>query len=478
MQMQKKLLLIAFVTGFCLMVFEMVSARLMSPFVGSAVYVWASIIGVIIAMLSLGYWTGGIIADKRHRSSDLAWLLLISASLICLTLAVHQQVLKTIAETELDLRAQAIFGSLLLFAPASFALGAISPYLVKLQTTSLKDTGKSVASLSALNSIGGVVGTFVAGFFLFSWIGARETLSILVVTLIALSWLISPRDNWRQKTFIATSLVFASLLIVFSTDKSNLSIDTATAHYVIRDYSVGNGPKLRGILSGNGGIQSGINTSDPDQLVFWYTRQLAEVVADKPNRQKILMLGGGTLTLPRYLADKYPDSTIDVVEIDGELADVARKYFAYDDPANVHLYTADARSYVAKTPAKYDIILVDTYNDGSVPFSLVTRQFTDSLKTILKSDGVVALNLIAGEKGACRDKLSAINGSYEAVFGQGKFLSQDSDYKIGNIIALYGPAETPSAYQSIVLARPVKMTDNLAPIERLTEDCRLSALQS
>ncbi|RKW01158.1 MAG: hypothetical protein D8B38_04680, partial [Candidatus Saccharimonas sp.] len=200
-------LVIAFVAGFCVMVFELVAARVMSPVVGASTYVWASIIGVIIAAMSLGYWLGGVLADARSRDGDVAWLLLGAALLMLTMLCQYHDILQWVAQLPIDIRLQATVAASLLFAPTSLVLGAVSPYLVERQTETLARTGRSVASLSAVNSIGGIVGTFAAGFFLFGWLGIHDVLVVLISLLVLASWLVVPGQRWQWRVVVSVLCV-------------------------------------------------------------------------------------------------------------------------------------------------------------------------------------------------------------------------------------------------------------------------------
>ena len=461
----------AFVSGFALMVYELAGARILTPAIGSSTYVWTSVIGVIIAALSVGYWTGGRVADMRGHLIDIARLCLAVGLTIGLTLLIYPSVLTWVAESFNDSRWQGVVASLLLFAPTSFLLGMLSPYLAKLNVRSLKNSGSKVASLSALNSFGGITGTFIAGFILFGYIGSHETLSLLAVIMIALSWLISPRVQWPLR--LAMSGVVLFVVATPISTAHGVEIDTPSAHYIIKEGFNEEGRKIRGVATGPDAMQSAVYTDQPDELVFWYTRQLDAIVDATPRRENILILGGGALTLPRHLAKEYPASSIDVVEIDPKLADISRRYFNYDDPQNVHLVFDDARNYVNRTDKKYDIILVDVYSDSHVPFSMMTREYGERLSKILKKDGLVAANVIAGSEAGCGILLNALDAPYRAYLPHALFATQDDREPYSNMITVYGrESRELHGLRPLVLDTYTLYTDNLAPAERLQYDCR------
>ena len=460
----------AFVSGFALMAFELAAARILAPSIGSSTYVWTSVIGVIIAALSLGYYVGGRLADARHRAIDVAWLSLASAIVITSVLLLYANTLDWIIEVFDDARIQGVVASLLLFAPASFALGMLSPYLVKLKITSLETSGQSVAGLSALNSIGGIVGTFITGFILFSVIGSREIVALVALMMLVVSWGFMPRHRLRGRVAASIGLVFIISLLL--TQQNPSSIDTPSARYEIIEGSM-NGRAIRGIATGPTGIQSAVYQDGSDELVFWYTQQLAEVVERAPSKGRILVLGGGTLTLPQYLAVKYPASKIDVVEIDPELAVIARERFHYTDPRNVTLHFDDARAYINQTERRYDVILVDVYSDTSVPFSLITAEYGQQIERISTDDGVVAANMIAGPVGACGELLTALDAPYAQYDRMSWYKMQRPHEQRSNLIAVYSrePLEWGGRQSFEYLARKPAYTDNFAPIETLQQAC-------
>lgn len=463
---------IAFMSGFALMTFELIAARILAPSIGSSTYIWTSVIGVIIAALSIGYWAGGKVADTRSRASDIAWLLLFTACTVGATLLLYLPYIDTVTQTPVDTRLQGVVASLLLFAPTSFLIGMLSPYLVKLQITSLQTSGRSFASLSALESIGGITGTFVTGFILFGYIGVRESLVVVITVLLVASWLIAPRRHMTARLAITAIVVIGSLALLQL--KQPGQIETASAHYTIHD-GTQSGRPVRGIATGPGGTQSGVYLDQPNELLFWYTQRLAEVVAVAPSDDRILVLGGGAFTLPRYLANTYPDSQIDVVEIDPELADVARQYFYYDDPDNINLIFDDARRYVNSASTQYDIVLVDVYSDADVPFSFMTSEYGQELAQIVKPNGVVAVNMIAGMAGACSELLRALDAPYRASWSSAQYTQQTSTSVRGNVVVAY--ANAPLDWRT---SRPLNMSvttpygDNYAPAERLQQSCRQS----
>lgn len=462
---------LAFVAGFTLMTYELAAARVLAPTVGSSTYVWTSVIGVIIAALSLGFYAGGRVADVRNRTRDVMWLLVIVAALIAYTTLAYPYILPWLAELALDVRLQAVLAALVLFAPTSFVLGMISPYLAKLNVKSLKTAGSAVANLSMWDALGGISGTFLTGFVLFGYMGSRAIFTLLVVLVLLSTLLLLERWTFRQGTIAALALVVA---LVAPTRADAIHIDTPSNHYTVFEWESG-GADLRGLAMGPGGVQSGVALHDPYTPVFWYTSELANLIAQTEQKDDILMLGGGTFTLPQQVGMRYPESRIDVVEIDPVLADVAREHFFYNDPENVNLIFEDARTYSNQTDKQYDIVVVDVYGNTDIPFTFMTAEYGEAVQRITKPGGVVMVNMIAGEQGGCEELLSALEAPYRAQFSERLMKANvpaGGPSQPHNIIGVYSDSSLEfDGYANLAIPTQGSYTDDYAPAERLRQKC-------
>lgn len=471
--------LIAFVTGFVLMAYELIASRLLAPSIGSSTYVWTSVIGVMIAALALGYAFGGWLADRRVAAQDVAYLLLLSAIMMAASLLMYDSVTALITTLFNDARVQGVVAASALFMPTTFLLGVISPYLARLRVKSVATAGRSVASLSALNSLGGISGTFVTGFIFFSYIGARESLALLIASLIICSWILVPHVQ-RAGRAAATAVLVVLLILEFAApaQAATVHIDTPSSHYQIETGTY-EGREVKALVTGPAGMQSGVFTNGDRDLVFAYTQAMADVVDQAPRKERVLMLGGGVYTLPEHVAMRHPDTQVDVVEIDPELEQIAKDYFGYTAPANVRSITDDARTYVQRTTQKYDVILIDIFNEQTTPFNVSTHEFVSALKNILQPGGVVAVNMIGALNTECKPLLTSLDASYRSAFNAGFVLPiGDATFEARqNIIGVYAHDSldwftAPTFRTSLPQDKITKLTDNFAPVEMLAGQCR------
>ena len=183
--------IVVFVCGAVVMIYEIIGSRILAPYVGTSVYVWTSLIGVILGSLSAGYWLGGKMADRQPNSRQLAAILFVASVLVTLTMLIQEFVLFGLATLGIRLELKAVIAALILFAPASVLFGCVTPYAVRLKMIAVEDAGKTVGRLYALSTVGSICGTFLAGFFLLPFVGSVRALYLIITALFLLSLLLA-----------------------------------------------------------------------------------------------------------------------------------------------------------------------------------------------------------------------------------------------------------------------------------------------
>lgn len=188
-----------FVCGAVVMIFELVGSRVLGPYFGTSIFVWTSLIGIILGSLSLGYYLGGKIADKKPNLSNLSLIILLASISIGLTIFIKDSLLVILQINFTDIRLASALASLILFLPASMLLGMVSPYAVKLKIENLNTSGRAVGNLYAISTVGSIIGTFLSGFYLIPRFGTNKLLMILAITLIAVSLALSIKKYAKIK---------------------------------------------------------------------------------------------------------------------------------------------------------------------------------------------------------------------------------------------------------------------------------------
>lgn len=470
--------LVAFTTGFVLMSYELIASRMLGPSIGSSMYVWTAVIGIMIFALAIGYTVGGFVADKRVNKNDVAVLLVLSAVLILINIFTYNFVLDNITNIFLDTRTQAVIATIFLFIPVSFLLGMASPYLARLRVKSINNAGQSVALLSASNSLGGIAGTFATGFVFFAFLNIIQGLALLIFILVVSALFMITKLNSKQlfTAFIILLIIF--IIVIFKNPYTYAQYDTLMASYKVR-YITKNQREVALLVMGPSGYQSGAYIDGNKDLVFSYTQKIANLVENSPNKQNILILGGGAYTLPEYLANKYPKSNITVVEIDDQLEQIAKDHFRYEPKNNITNITQDARIYLNNNKQQYDIIIVDIYSDSSVPFSLATKEYSDKLSNSTTKEGVIIANVIGATSDSCISYFSGIDKNYKSNFTNAKYfpLIDSSMHTKQNIIIVYSNTSLSwtglglDSYDKIAHMVP-NFIDIYSPVEHLQNQCK------
>ena len=423
MKISKYLLeIVVFVCGAVVMIFELVGSRVLGPYFGTSIVVWTSLIGIILGSLSFGYYLGGKIADKKSSFKSLSLIIFLAAISIGLTVLIKDFWLFILQNSFTDIRTSSVLASLGLFLPASVFLGMVSPYAVKLKLKNLNTSASTVGNLYAISTIGSIFGTFLSGFYLIPHFGTNKLLIILSITLIIISLALSAKkDTWIKLSVFAIVVIgwLAISGLNYMLPKSGF-IDVDTAYnriwiYNRIDFRTNKIVKMMGINNENHSSMF----LDSDELVNEYTKYYHLAKHFNPNFKKTLMLGGAGYSYPKEFLHKYPEATIDVVEIDPKVTELAKKYFRLEESPRLTIYHEDGRVFLNKTQGKYDVIFGDAFSSHySLPYQLTTKEAVQKKYNILNDDGIVILNLISAIEGEKGKFLRAEYATYKSLFPQ------------------------------------------------------------
>jgi spermidine synthase len=415
---------IVFLGGAAVMVFELVGGRVLAPFVGTSIFVWSSLIGVILAALSAGYWWGGRQADKKPDYKDFSRVIFLAAVLIALAGIFKLPILNYLQKITKDIRLESVIATLILFAPASFFLAAISPYAARLRMDDIKQSGRTVGNLYAISTLGSILGTFLTGFVLFPYVGSTKIIFILAI-LMFLASLLAYFDNKNFKHFcwIIFLLVFIFYLtgwweaiyrpagqIYISTQYNDVMIIKGIDHLTLRPIlALSTDPKS---------IQSAMYLDKDSGPVFRYLEFFRLVEYFKPDFKKTLMLGGAGYSFPKDYLKRYPGAAIDVVKIDPKMTEIASQYFKLEDNPRLKIIHEDGRTYLNRSQEKYDAIFVDVFKSYLIPFQMTTLEAAQKEYDLLAENGVVIINIISSIEGEKGKFLRAEYATYKQIFPQ------------------------------------------------------------
>ncbi len=421
--------LIVFLSNFCLMALELVAGRIMAPLVGVSLYTWTSIIGVILAGISLGNFVGGKIADRWASRTTLAWLFGLSAlgSVSILWLIDFVTPLRQL-EIPVVLEVLLIF-SVVFFLPSAI-LGTISPVVVKLTLADLSRTGDVVGKIYAAGAAGSIAGTFATGFFLISAFGTRAIVWGVAAGLLLLGVAIGLSGRGRRRYGVLVLLLgFVGVsALAWQQSRLNSLCLRETNYYCIKVRADDKNENVR-VLTLDRLVHSYVDLTDPTYLRYGYEKVYAEVLkAAFPGDPPLatLFIGGGGYTFPRYMETLYPGSPIEVVEIDPGVTETAFADLGLPPDTTIANFNEDARRFIDQLPPTqmYDLVVGDAFNDYSVPYHLTTLEFDRRVADHLTKDGLYMVNIIDGREGLF---LRAYVNTLQQVFDQ-VYVSPVSSY--------------------------------------------------
>ena len=486
--------LVVFISSTCGLVIEMIAGRIMAPYIGVSLYTWTSIIGVVLAGMSLGNFLGGVISDRRASGATLSAIFMAGA-LSSASILVTTEVMTSapVASLQLSLLPRIILLTTGIFFLPSLILGMVSPVVIKLALQSLKTTGSTVGSIYAFSTVGSIFGTFVTGFWLISWLGTRTIVWVVVIILLTMGILVG--RLWKSRArpaavaallvcvvavwanssgaYLWTSyvgsdaLTFASLFLtvpipvivvvgLFIAPQSVLATSTLAVvamgtvylgwgaglyrapcevesnYFCIRATEKSrDGHPVRALVLDHL-LHSYVSMDDPTVLGYGYEQVYEEITryyAADHQTLDTLFIGGGGYTFPRYVESVYPQSTVDVLEIDPAVTDFARRRLNLPPDSRIRVFHGDARALLMAwpEPARYDVIYGDAFNDFSVPYHLTTVEFDRMLASHLKHDGIYLANVIDSYQDG--EFAKAVLRSLRQVFPHVYLLAFSSDWR-------------------------------------------------
>ena len=485
-----------FITGAAVLVIEIAAVRVLAPHYGSSLQVFSSVLTVILAALSLGYWYGGKRADQYHSIDELYRLIALSGLLVLMLLLVTTTILPMYSLLFSATTGPLVFSLGLFFLPA-FMLGIVSPYIIKLQSihSPSAEIGSVVGKTFFWGTMGSIFGSLATGFWLVPTLGVELSITLVSIILAGLG-IVTPlflgrplRKKWMGGVCIFI-LIFGSCLFLLTQHRNAAYVYRSDGLYssiTIKDLTMfGQDARLLNRDTNN----SSAIFHNSKELVFDYSQFVKLYESLTPDASTMLMLGGGAYTVPRNIVASDTNITIDVVEIEPILFELAQEYFDLTDTTRITNIAEDARVYLSRTDKKYDVIFADLFSTNmAAPFHLTTYEYYALVREHLTEDGVLILNYAGRPKSTQPSLTGSLIKTLTSVFPNTRgFMLKGNLTAFQNIMFVSRksdmPMELPSTLpsqtgQPIVLADKelslwsynfnlhYLLTDDWAPVERL-----------
>jgi spermidine synthase len=442
--------LAVFTSGAVLLGLEIAASRVLAPFFGNSLFVWGALIGVVLTGLSIGYWAGGVLADRLPATYLLLGVMSLGGLLVLAVPVVDEPVLRALVTWDPGPRANPLLAAVLLFGFPSVVFASVTPIAVRLVTRSVASAGRTAGRLFAISTAGSIVGTFATAFFLIPEFGTDQLLGLAAaamfvgIVLVALVEGLPVAAAAGAVAAVAAGLASVQLAPdpgrtlagvsaqnwspvyrVAGDDDPGGAVDQEEQGFTVvfeRDtqyhrLAVVDDQDSR-FLRFDNSFQSGMYLDRPFETRFEYSDYFHLGLAYNPDARNVLFIGvGGGSSLKRLWRD-FPQLRIDAVEIDPVVVDVAHRYFELPegDP-RLEIEVGDGRRFLDRAgDRRWDVIAIDAYYSDSIPFHLTTHEFMQLVREHLAPGGVVVSNVIGSIEGPTSQLFRAFYRTYRSVF--------------------------------------------------------------
>ena len=406
----RALTVLVFVVGMGSLGAEIAAVRLLAPYFGASSVIWANTIGVVLVALSVGYWLGGRWADRNPTMHALCRVALLAAGLLAIVPFVARPLLDAGVEALDHVSAGAFLGSLiavlLLIAAPVLLLGTVSPWAIRLAVQSVEEAGTVAGRLYALSTAGSLVGTLLSALLLIPLVGTRRTFLVFALAIAVVAVLgLRPVRRWA----VAPAVIAALIALPVGTLKAKTDSDAHVIHEAETEYQYARvlqyDDGARTLELNEGQAQHSVCEAEcdagpagprnPTSVLtgdVWDGHLVDHFAARSEPPRRVAILGNAAGTTSRAYEEFFPRTRVDGVEIDAELSDIGRRWFDMNNP-RLHLYHEDARPFLRRIDARYDVISVDAYRQPYIPFYLTTKEFFETVLDRLAPGGVLIVNV-------------------------------------------------------------------------------------
>jgi spermidine synthase len=375
-------------SGACVLALEILGTRVLGPYYGVSLFLWSALISVTLAALATGYALGGRWADRGPRAGRLA-LLLAAAGVWVIAVPWLRGPLLAVSGG-LGLRAAVLVTATLLFFPPLALLGTVSPYAIRLATRRVEEVGRVAGDLFAVSTLASVIAALLTGFVLIPDLGVTRLLLLVGAVLLAAAALARWGVSGRGAGVVALLAALSALALPRLGEPPHPPGVLAVRLTAYTELRVVEHQGLRYLLL-DGGTHSFVRVEDnATRQAYVMVAELATELFARPGRALIVGLGAGCLA--RQLA--VDNWRVDAVEIDPLVTAAAREFFRFQ-PEFATVHHADGRRFLRTTRDTFDLIVLDAFGSGSVPFHLLTAEAFAEARAKLRPGGVIVVNLEA-----------------------------------------------------------------------------------
>ncbi len=398
-----------FLAGACVMVLQVLGTRIIGPHYGVGLYVWTALIAVTLVALALGYWLGGKLADRQPSLLWFAFVLLAAAACVGLIPLLRGWILE--AGWAFGLRGGALLSASVLFFPALFFLGMVSPYAIRLEAAGTEVAGRSAGRLYAISTSGSVAGALLAGFYLVPHFRVPVLLALIAGTL-AFSAALAAGPGLRKRV-VSPALLLAAVAVIGAWPRPMPDGLIHARSFENSDLRVIEHQNQRYLMVDQAAQSSLGKNGRPLDIYAYFLASRVLLARPEAKSAAIIGLGGGSL-VPLLSQEGM---ALEAAELSPEIIATARDYFGMNLPAD-KVHEIDGRVFLREHPGAFDVVVLDAFSGDRLAYTLVSREGLATAKASLTPGGLLALNTwgIDTAKGAPNRVGASIRATLEKVF--------------------------------------------------------------
>ena len=440
-----------FLCGGVLLGVEMAASRVLAPYFGNSLFVWAAIIGVILGGLAAGYWLGGALADRFPSPLTLAAVIAAGAVAVLAIPLADRPVIEAVLRWDPGARLDPVVCTAILFLPMAVLLSAVGPVAVRLQTEALQRAGRTAGRTFAVSTTGSIAGTFATAFWLIPEFGVEQLFVLGAAALFATAGLVGLAGGRLAVVVAGCALSVAASGYAISIGSQRIEPLTAVSAqnwsplYRTRGYGYLDARDPRAVVPVEGlkvrfaedtryhrlavvddsdtrylrfdnSLQSAMYVDEPYRTRYRYTDFFHLGIAYNPDARNVLFVGLGAGSSEKRMLRDFPDLRLQAVELDPVVVDVAYEWFGLPRDPRLQVDVGDGRRFLADEERRWDVIVIDAFFADSIPAHLVTQEFLALARSRLAPGGVVVTNAIGALAGPGSRLFRSIYKTYRTAF--------------------------------------------------------------
>jgi MFS family permease len=384
---------LVFAASGAVLVLEILSVRLLAPYVGLTLETTTSIIGAVLAGIAVGAALGGRLADRMDPHRLVVGLLIGGGLLVLLTVPIVRALGPSASEGGNLAAVGVTFAALV---PVAAVLSGVTPTVARLQLRDLRASGTTVGGLSAWATAGALVGTFGTGFVLVPLLPVSTSVLAIGIALVFVGLLLGVRMRVFKPVGTTGATLVAVPLVALALAQHS-PCEAETAYYCVQTEPDAENPQAEVLLLDRG-YNSDVDPGNPSYLGFMYEHWVGDSISAMGSPRaplRAVFVGGGAFTLSRWLEAVRPGSLSNVLEVDGGLVEFDRQHLGLRTSRQLRATVGDARLTMQKEPShSVDVVMGDAFSSRTVPWQLMTTEWLSEVKRVLKPQGLYMLNMI------------------------------------------------------------------------------------